>query len=99
MTIRDKHMKKAQPSLLEDQDLAETLEKDLIVQYGPLLSGEKLSRALGYPSMMAFRKALSRDLVPVPVFTLKNRKGKYALVKDVAIWLATERLSVSSDKI
>jgi len=73
--------------------LIERLEADLIKQYGPMLSGTSLCNALGYPSMDAFRQAFSRGTVPVPVFPIENRRGKYALVKDVARWLAERRAS------
>lgn len=75
-------------------DLAEVLERDLLAQYGPMLTGDTLRKALGYPSMDALRQALSRGTVPVPVFPLKNRRGKFALVKDVASWLARQRAGV-----
>jgi hypothetical protein len=35
--------------------------------------------------------------VPVPVFSIKNRRGKYALVKDVASWLAQQRNAALND--
>lgn len=54
----------------------------------PVLGGDDLQAALGYPSREAFRQALFRDAVPVPVFSLPRRRGKFALVKDVASWLA-----------
>lgn len=71
--------------------LAEALERDLLGRYGPMISGDELRTALGYASMDAFRQALARKTVPVPVFALPNRRGKYALVKDVATWLAFQR--------
>jgi hypothetical protein len=75
----------------ETSNLAEKLEADLIKQYGPMLSGESLRSALGYPSMDALRQAYSRGRVPVPIFPIENRRGKYALAKDVARWLAELR--------
>jgi hypothetical protein len=75
----------------EISDLAELLEADLIKQYGPMLSGESLRNALGYPSMDALRQAYSRGRIPVPIFPIENRRGKYALSKDVARWLAELR--------
>lgn len=56
-----------------------------------MIANEDLRIALGYPSMNAFRQALVRKTVPIPVFTLPKRKGKFALVKDVARWLAKQR--------
>lgn len=72
-------------------DLVYELEQSLNNKYGPMISNEDLRLALGYPSMPAFRQALSRKTVPVPVFAFPNRRGKYALVKDVANWLAAQR--------
>lgn len=73
------------------QTLAEALERDLLSLYGPMLSGEALRKALGYRSQDALRQALSRGQVPVPVFPIENRRGKFALTKDVALWLAQQR--------
>lgn len=74
--------------------LAAELEADLIRTYGtPLISGEALLKILGFTSNDAFRQALSRGKVPVVVFPLENRRGKYALAKDLARWLAEVRCS------
>jgi hypothetical protein len=67
------------------------LESDLTDKYGPILGGDDLRKCLGYPSMMALRQAISRGMVPITVFTPKNRRGKFALTKDVARWLVEER--------
>lgn len=73
------------------KELALRLEADLLKEYGPMLFGDSLRRALGYVSADAFRQAVSRGSIPVPVFALPKRRGKYALVKDVALWLARAR--------
>lgn len=67
------------------------LEEELTLRYGPLLSGEALRQVLGYVSNDAFRQALSRKTVPIPVFSIPNRRGKFALAKDAAYWLASQR--------
>ncbi len=72
-------------------DLAQELEKDLLNQYGPVLTGDALRRTLGYPSMNALRQAIYRNKVTVPLFKMNNRRGRFALAKDVANWLAEER--------
>lgn len=74
-----------------ESDLEKALEADLLREYGPLLTGNSLRKALGYPSLEALRQAVARDKVPVPVFSLPNRRGKFALSKDVATWLADQR--------
>ena len=72
-------------------DLALTLEQDLLEKHGPMIANDALRAALGYSSMNAFRQALVRKTVPVPVFSVEKRRGKFALVKDVARWLAKVR--------
>jgi hypothetical protein len=75
--------------------LIETLEADLQKQHGSsILTGEALRQALGYRSIHALRKALERGTVPVDVFTIENRRGRFALTRDVARWLAEKRASV-----
>lgn len=76
-----------------EQMLAADLEKDLLALYGPVVTGEALIKALGYVSKAAFRQSLVRKTVPVPVFELDNRRGKYALAKDIARYLAKKRFS------
>jgi len=73
------------------EDYARSLESDLTDRYGPLLSSSVLTRVLGYASADAFRQALARKTVPVPVFRMPNRRGHFALTRDVAQWLARQR--------
>ncbi|MEP1444746.1 MAG: hypothetical protein ABJK37_01355 [Paraglaciecola sp.] len=77
----------------EIEKLAEQLEKDLLLMYGsPLITGEDLQKAMGFRSVDALRQAIVRKTIPVKVFNLDNRRGKYALVKDIARWLANESI-------
>ena len=71
--------------------LAKELEQDLLALYGPTMFGKNLHNALGYGSGDAFRQAVSRKTVPIKVFPIEKRKGKFALTKDVAYWLAKQR--------
>ena len=71
-----------------DPALAQALENELFGRHGPMMGGDDLWVALGYPSREAFRQAVTRDQAPIPVFGLPQRRGKFALVKDVAAWLA-----------
>jgi len=71
--------------------LAEQLYESLLRRYGPMISGDDLRIALGYPSKDAFRQAIVRTTVPVTVFSIEQRRGKFALTKDVAAWLAEQR--------
>jgi hypothetical protein len=69
---------------------ARTLEEiaaRLTLLYGGIVGGVRLTHLLGYPSQAAFRKAVERDRLPVPVFTIAGRRGKFAQVEDIASWL------------
>jgi hypothetical protein len=73
-----------------EQQFAEALERDLFNRHGPMIGQEHLWQALGYSSIDAFRQAEARQTLPVRVFPLERRRGKFALVKDVALWLARQ---------
>lgn len=74
-----------------DEALAELLERDLTQLHGPMMTGDSLRIALGYPSNDAFRQALARKTLPIPVFSIEKRRGKFALTKDVAQWITEQR--------
>lgn len=75
----------------ELDSLVAKLEKDLLELYGPMISGKSLVKVLGYSSADAFRQAVSRGTVPVKVFPIENRRGRFALACDIAKWLAEQR--------
>jgi hypothetical protein len=81
------------------EEFAQSLERSLMDKHGPLMTNEHLSAALGYRSMAAFRQALMRNTVPIPVFGLPRRRGKFAFVKDVARWLAQQHEIASSQSL
>ncbi|MEJ2795688.1 hypothetical protein WAE56_19980 [Iodobacter sp. LRB] len=72
-------------------ELANEIERNLFERHGPMIADDALLQALGYCSVDAFRQAFTRGTLPVPVFAIKHRRGKYALVKDVAQWIAEQR--------
>ena len=80
----------------ELEQLRLQIEAELYAHIGPLLFGERLYSALGYPSADAFRLAVFRNSVPVEIFSLPNRRGRFALSRDVARWLAEERIKAKS---
>jgi hypothetical protein len=65
-------------------------------RYGPLVGGPELERLLGYTSNSAFRQAVHRGRLPVKVFTLPDRRGKFAFTSDIAKWLLALRMHVGS---
>lgn len=67
------------------------MHMQLFAQYGPLIGGDDLRKVLAYPSREAFRLAVMRGNCPVPVFAIANRRGKFAFVEDVAVWLESHR--------
>lgn len=75
--------------------LSVQLHEELQDRYGPLMSGSALVKALGYGSADAFRQAVSRKTVPVAIFPIAERRGKFALTREVAQWLAKQRLSTA----
>lgn len=83
-------MDDAEKALLIDE-LAKTLESDLLGKHGPTMTGEDLLRALGYTSKDGFRQSVVKKTVPVPLFNMEHRRGKFALVKDIARYLAEQR--------
>jgi len=78
----------------EDQvALACALEETLGAANGPMMTGEALSRALGYRSPAALRQAKRRGQASIPLFTLPHRRPIYALTRDVAAFIAQMRFS------
>lgn len=63
------------------------IELRLQKQYGPIVGGAELYKLLGFRTSAAFRQALFRGKLPVAVFPIQNRKGKFAHIHDIAAWL------------
>jgi hypothetical protein len=85
-----------QPELLADA-LARALNDDLVRQFGPMLESAELISVFRYPSADAYRQAVTRGTVPVPLFRIPHRRGSFALARDVATWLCRQRRSVTGD--
>jgi hypothetical protein len=77
--------------------LRKEMETTLMERYGPLLGGENLSQALGFPSYDAFRQSDLRKQLVIPVFKIDHRRGRFALTRDVALWLATQRINLTDN--
>ena len=71
--------------------LARELNDELVCRYGPLISPADLTKVLGYPSANAFCQAVVRGTVPIPLLRIPNRRGRFALARDVAVWLSEQR--------
>lgn len=60
----------------------------------PLVGGAELETQLGFKSSGAFRQALHRNALPVRVFSIPNRRGKFAFKSDIANWIDQLRRNV-----
>ena len=70
--------------------LATELNDQLFGEYGPVLRPAVLFKVLGFPTAVAFRQALTRGNVHIPLFQIPKRRGRFALTRDVAIWLCQQ---------
>jgi hypothetical protein len=63
------------------------LANELSERYGEVIGGRTLWHALGYKTSSAFKQALARKSLSLPIFFMPGRKGHFALTRDVADWL------------
>lgn len=63
------------------------IQEDLLARHGELMTGEPLRRALGFASERSFLRAARCKNLPVPIFELAGRRGRFARTRDVAQWL------------
>lgn len=75
------------------QMISYELEQQLTTRYGVMLGSKDLWLELGFRSPSAFRQALVRGTLDVPVFEVQNRRGRFALAKDVAAWITHQRMN------
>lgn len=80
-----------------DEALAQEIERGLVDRHGPVLGARVLYQVLGYPSAAALRQALLRGTVTIPVFDIPNRRGRFALARDVAAWLVKCRATATTE--
>lgn len=58
------------------------------------MGGTELERLLGFTNNAAFRQALRRGRLPVRVFPLPDRRGKFAFTAEIAAWQKAIRESL-----
>jgi hypothetical protein len=76
---------------LEILALKRELERRLTLENGSLMTGQILRRELGFNSRGAFERARVQGRIGVKIFTLFGRRGKFAMTRDVADFLARSR--------
>jgi len=59
----------------------------LLDQFGPLIGGKDLMKALGYRTQAAFYKAIRESRIKVTIFEIDGRQGKFAMTNEVGQWL------------
>lgn len=73
--------------------LTTVIEQSLSERYGTMVGSRDIWRELGYRSPSAYRQALARGTLDLPVFVVAGRRGKFALAQDIALWIARQKLS------
>jgi len=73
------------------------LRRNLEQTFGRMMSSKQIGQLLVYPSAAAFRQALHRGAVKIRMFTLPQRRGRFAVTIDVARWLSAQVGERSSD--
>jgi len=75
----------------EEADLMAQIDSELRATYGShILTMHDITKALNYKSVSAVRQAIARNTMPIPLFNLPNRRGKFALTSEVAKFLARQ---------
>lgn len=72
---------------MRTSDKSPEMKDELLKLYGPLISGIDLRNLLGYKAASTFNRAKRMNLIGVKIFEIPNRRGSFALTKDVADWL------------
>jgi hypothetical protein len=71
-----------------------TLQR-LLDKHGPLIGGADLVQALGFSNNAAFREAYRKGRLGVHIFSIPERRGRFALTQDIAAWI--ERVSQQTE--
>lgn len=64
--------------------------ESLVRRWGYVVGPAGLRQVLGYANQGALRRAIAAGRVPVPVFTLKGRRGHFAAAHELADWLVRQ---------
>jgi hypothetical protein len=70
-----------------DRNARSPTESWLLQEHGPLLCASAAAKVLGFKSTDALRQARIRQRLPIPMFTIKGRRGWFASTETVAAWL------------
>lgn len=68
-------------------DVSEAISAHLFETYGPMIGRRHLYKLLGFSSISAFDRSVSRGRVDLPLFKLPARPGVYVLTPDLVRYL------------
>ena len=63
-------------------------ERQLLRQYGLVVGGKDLTKLLGFKNYKTFQSACMENRLPIRVFDIPGRRGKFAKISDLARWYA-----------
>ena len=66
---------------------AESLEKELLQEFGPYAPISRVWQRLSFPSPDAARKAALRGTAPIECLALPHRRGRFVRTSELAQWL------------
>jgi hypothetical protein len=64
-----------------------SLLDEYLVKYGELMTPQELIQIFRYPSGQAFRRAIAKGTLPIPVIAVPGRRGRFARTRAVVAWL------------
>ena len=74
--------------------LIDEIYSELKQEAGYIVSGDALRRALGFSTIGAMTKAIARKKLPLPLFEMPNRRGKFIRARELAYFIACQRAKV-----
>jgi len=78
----------------EAKERCDEIYREILGDVGNVVTGEPLRRALGFSTLGAMTKAIERKKLPLPLFDMPNRRGKFILARELACFLARQRALV-----
>jgi sRNA-binding regulator protein Hfq len=63
------------------------LISQLTERYGEMVDLKTLSKIIGYKTVDALKYAIRKNQFEVTTFFIEGRKGRFAMIRDVASWM------------
>lgn len=64
------------------------IEEMLLREYGAVVGGRQLRKALGFETPAAFSKAVREGYLPLEFFAVPGRRGRFVTVIELAKWIS-----------